>query len=72
MPARLQAIVRVAAKHGIDCREPRSGSHYKLVKGSTVFPLSAHNGLKTEIADVYIRKLCEAFGLDVEAFKKDL
>ena len=34
------------------------------------YPIPAHNGLKTEISDEYIRGLCRCFGLDETEFRK--
>ena len=72
MPARLMAVAAVLKKHGIDVEKPSSGSHYKAVRGSVVYPLPAHNGAKSELDDRYLKALCRAFGLDYRAFKEAL
>jgi hypothetical protein len=71
MPARLRDIVGALKRLGLEVDEPRKGSHFMVRReGSRPYPLSAHNGLRSEIADKYVRGLCAHFGLDVEAFKK--
>lgn len=71
MPARLKDILRAAKTLGLDAREPNSGSHYMVSKPGCLrpYPLSAHNGMKTEIEDKYIRGLCRAMGLDEAEFR---
>lgn len=51
-------------KLGVEAHPPRSGSHWKLTRGSAAYPIPAHNGPRTEIDDAYIRGLCAALGLD--------
>jgi hypothetical protein len=34
-----------------------------------MYPLPAHNGLRSEITDDYIRAFCRHFGLDEAAFR---
>jgi hypothetical protein len=72
MPARLRDVARVLRTYGIDVREPTSGSHWKATNGATSYPLPAHDGLKEELSDVYLRKLCRAFGLDYAEFRAKL
>jgi hypothetical protein len=73
MPARLRDLVRVLESLGITVEEPKKGSHFMLRReGSRPYPLSGHNGLKSEITDKYIKGLCAHFGLDLEAFKRSL
>jgi hypothetical protein len=49
---------------------PGSGSHFKARRGSTVFPIPAHNGPKSEIDDRYIRAVCRAFDLDENELRR--
>jgi hypothetical protein len=63
MALRLAELQRRLADHGIRVEKPRSGSHRKAIKGSVTYPVPAHNGLKTEIADKYLRALCRRFEL---------
>lgn len=72
MPARLQDIKRVLESLGVTIEMPRSGSHYKAVKGGVMYPIPAHNGMRTEIGDQYIRGLCRAFEIDPQSFKAKL
>jgi len=37
-----------------------------------VFPIPAHNAERTELADVYVRKLCRTFGLDEGEIRRRL
>ena len=54
--------------------EGTGGKHpYRLRKaGARLYTIPAHRGLQTEINDIYIRAMCRNFGIDVEAFKRDL
>jgi hypothetical protein len=73
MPARLRDIIRVLEAYGIQVREPKSGSHWKAISETNgTYPIPAHNGPKTEIADEYIRGLCRKFSIDPKEFKKKL
>lgn len=51
---------------------PGGGSHYRAVLDGKVYPIPAHNGTKTEIADVYIKGVCRCFSLDYAELKKKL
>jgi len=35
-----------------------------------MYPLPAHNGLRTEIDDKYIAAFCKHFGLEEDEFRK--
>lgn len=70
MGVRLRVLVSAARKFGIAIEEPKSGSHWKATKGQELYPIPAHNGLKSEIDDVYVRGLCRAFGIDVAELKE--
>jgi hypothetical protein len=73
MPARLRDIISALKALGITVDEPKKGSHFMVRReGARPYPLSAHNGTKSEITDKYIRGLCTHFGLDFEAFKRSL
>ena len=49
------------------------GSHVVLVNAAgKTYPVSLHNGAKTEISDVYVRGICRFFGVDYEELKKKL
>jgi hypothetical protein len=74
VPARLRDLVRVLAELGIRVEPPRGGgSHWKATAADgTTFPLPAHNGERTELSDVYVRKLCRAFGLDERELRERL
>jgi hypothetical protein len=73
MPARLADIQRVAATFGLRIEQPRGGSHWRARSSDgKSFPIPAHNGLKEEISDIYIRKFCRFFGIDEAAFRAKL
>jgi hypothetical protein len=72
MPASLRALKRAIEALGGTVEEPRSGSHWKARHGAACYPIPAHNGTKTEIADKYIRGLCRNLGLDEAALREKL
>ena len=74
MSARLSRIEAVAAQYGITISKPTGrGSHWKAKKpGHRTYPIPAHKGVKTEIADNYINGLCRNFGIDADEFKSKL
>lgn len=72
MPARLRDIKRVAAASGIECITPKGTSHWKFKSAHGSYVIPAHNGLKTEITDRYIRAFCKAFGFDFDSFLRSL
>jgi hypothetical protein len=69
MPARLRDVARAIEALGGSVEEPNKGSHFKARLNSQMYPLPAHNGWKTELADVYIRGLCRTLGLDEAVFR---
>ena len=71
MPARLRDIARVAALYGVTVTPGARHFHARDEHGR-VYPIPAHNGLKTEISDVYLRKFCQAFGIDYAEFRRQL
>lgn len=72
MPARLSRVKAVFAALGVHLEEPTSGSHWKLNDGRKTYPIPAHNGLKSEVSDLYIRRACATFGLDDQKVKVEL
>jgi len=70
MPAKLRDIVRALEAMGGTVEPSKGGSsHWKATRNGTVYPLAAHNGLKSEISDLYIKGLCRCFGLDEREFR---
>jgi|HubBroStandDraft_6_1064221.scaffolds.fasta_scaffold1437747_2 hypothetical protein len=70
MPARLRDLVATLRTMGVEVETPKSGSHFVARKpGCRPYPIPAHNGLKSEIEDKYIRALCRNFGIDPAALK---
>jgi len=55
---------------------PEASAGEKLDRDPNAFgntyPLSLHNGDRTELSDVYLRGICEKFGLDQDDFRKKL
>lgn len=74
MPYVVRDVKRVAEALGIQYYKKKGkGSHAKLTgPAGKAYTLPASNGLKTEVDDVYIKKLCACFGWDVEEFTKAL
>lgn len=72
MPSRLRNIKRALEARHISVEEPPKGSHWKATDGQTSYIIPCHNGLKSDVPDVYIRALCRAFGLDYRAFIREL
>ena len=72
MPARLRDVVRAFKEAGGEVETPNRGSHWKFRLEGRCYPVPAHNGLKSEIGDHYIKKLCETFSLDLDEFKAAL
>ena len=54
--------------------EPKGGgSHYRASKlGFRSYPLPLHNGMKSELSDVYLRGVCSAFEIELSELKKKL
>lgn len=75
MPARLNALIRALQERGIVVEPPRSGgSHWKARRpdGGACYQLPAHNGLRTELPDVYVRGVARHFDIDFQDFKRSL
>jgi hypothetical protein len=73
VPAKFSAIKREVLAMGLTVEPPRGGgSHWKVRGRNGSYPIPAHNGLKGEIPDQYIRGLCRFLGVDFEEFRKRL
>jgi len=71
MPARMGDIVRAAKHLGLGVEEGDGTSHWKFTReGKRPYPISAHNGAKQEITDLYIRKMCRAMGIDEDELRR--
>jgi hypothetical protein len=72
MPARLREIIQICAQYfEISVTKPKKGSHWKATrKGCRPYPITAHNGERTEIPDEYIRGLCRNFGIEYDEMKR--
>ena len=72
MPARLSAILRALKDFDATIENPSGGSHFKAYRNGTMYSIPAHNGLKSEIPDMYIKQLCKELGIDYKKFVKSL
>jgi hypothetical protein len=72
MPAKLSAILRVLKEYDATIEPPSSGSHYKAFRNGVLYTIPAHNGLKSEISDIYIKQLCKMLGINYDEFVKSL
>ena len=76
MPARLRDLARALRQFDVEVEKPRSGSHWKARghrDGQPVtYPIPAHNADHTEIGDEYVRGVCRAYGIELEAFLRVL
>ena len=72
MPARFGDIARAVRAFGATVDDPSSGAHFKICKDGRVFPITAHNAMRSEISDIYIRALCRFLGCTVADFKEKL
>ena len=72
MPARLRDIERAAKACGLEIADAKGKHFWKARRSSDgkTYPIPAHNGGKTEIADIYVKGLCRCFELDEAAFRK--
>ncbi len=73
MPARLAKLVSWLERKGIPVEKPTSGSHWKArFPDGSVFPLPAHNALRTEISDEYLRKVAKRLNLTLADLLREL
>ncbi len=72
MPARLADIERAARQSGLEILKPKGKHAWKARRPSDgkTYGIPSHNGLKTEITEVYIRAFCRCFDLDETQFRK--
>ena len=65
MPQRLRDLIKQLKRFGVDYEKGHGKHPHRFRKpGYRVYPVVAHNGLKTEIPDIYIDQLCKQFDLD--------
>jgi len=73
MPPCLRDVKRALEKQGGTAEPPNDGSHWKARLGGDCYPIPAHNGLKTQIADRWINGLCRRLTkLNEAKFRSDL
>ena len=73
MPVRFRDLKRALRTFGVEVKDPPGGgSHYHAVKDGRTYPLTAHNGLKSELSDVYVRGMCRALGIDEKELRRRL
>ncbi len=67
---RLRDIKRAVEGLGYELVPPRGGgSHYRVRVQGRVYTLPAHNGLRTDISEIYVAGLCRVLKMSVEDFK---
>ena len=66
---RLSKLAQLLKQYDIAI-EPGSKHFHARRKGYGVYAIPAHNGLKSEIANVYLRGLCRHFDIDLETLLK--
>ena len=69
MPARFSAFKRAIETLGGTVIEPNSGSHWKVRINGRMYPIPAHNGLRTELSDRWIDGACRSLGIDKETLR---
>ena len=69
MPARARAVLRAVKKIGGSYEKPKSGSHWHVCFENRVYPIPLHNGMRSEIPDVYLRGLARFLGITVADLK---
>jgi hypothetical protein len=68
MAARLRQVKQALETYKITLELPKGGSHWKMKsENGTHFSFPA-NGLKTEVSDAYIAKICRHFGINRREF----
>lgn len=73
MPARLKEFAAAAGEYGWTLEGGGSKHPYRLRKpGFRVYPCPAHNGLKSEMDDHYLRGFCRLAGIDWNEFRSKL
>lgn len=73
MPYTVRDVKRAAENRGAEYTSKRGkGSHAEIILNGKMYTIPAHYGMKTELGDVYIRKLCKTFGWDLADFIDDL
>ena len=70
MPARLAKLANALGEYGVRVEKPKKGSHWKAKRdGDGTYPIPAHNGMRTEISDVYIQGVCRHFAIDEDELR---
>jgi len=74
VPAKFRRVRAAALTFGITFFPPKRGSHWKAHRdnGTGGYPVPAPNGEKSTISDLYIKKLCVHFDIDLAEFKNEL
>jgi len=63
MPMRLRELEQWLKQHGVTV-SPGSRHFHARKEGYEVFPIPAHNAGKSEINNIYLRRLCKHFDID--------
>jgi predicted RNA binding protein YcfA (HicA-like mRNA interferase family) len=69
VPVSFRDLKRAIEAFGCTVEEPSKGSHWKIRNCGKAYTIPAHNGLKTELSDVYVKGVCRALGLSYDELK---
>jgi hypothetical protein len=73
MPARLSKVVRWIERRGLSIEKPAGGSHWKVrLPDGDHFVLPAHNALRSEISDLYLKRLAKKLGTSLAQLLAEL
>lgn len=65
MPMRLREFESFLRGEGVTIDDADGTSHHMARReGCRPYPIPAHNGRKSEIPNVYLKKCCKHFGID--------
>lgn len=64
VPARLRDLARALEAYGVKLEELHGKHNWRFVRGAFIYPVPAHNGLKSEISDVYVNGAARAFSIE--------
>lgn len=76
MGCRIADLRKALRSFGLDVVESGRGRHPFKVRRANgsgpTYPLKAHNGLKSELADCYVEGICDLYGIDEKALRAKL
>jgi arsenate reductase-like glutaredoxin family protein len=73
MPARLGKLAAWLERHGVTIEKPGAGSHWKArFQDGSMYPIPAHNALRTEISDKYLKAIAKLMGTTLAELLREL